>query len=71
MIEVMKVLKCILLVYLGIIIVFLLVCFVLFPVILSEYFNNEKYLYLLLISIPILLGVIYYYSEPINYRPKR
>jgi len=68
----MKILKCILSVYLAAIIVFLLGCFVSFPVVLSEHFNDEKYLFLFLINIPILLGVIFYYTgEPINYRPKR
>lgn len=68
----MKVLKCILLVYLGAIIVFLLGLFVSFPVILSEYFNDEKYLFLFFINIPILLGVIYHFTgEPINYRPSK
>jgi len=68
----MKVLKSIMYVYLGMLFVFLIGLFVVFPILLSEYFENENYLFLFLINIPALLGFLFHYSgEPINYRPKR
>jgi len=69
----MKILKSVLQVYIGIAIIFAIGLFICAPAILAEYFNNEFFYWLFLINIPIFLGLIIHYVEPIggNTRPRR
>jgi len=70
----MKILKTILHVYLGILIISVFGIFLLFPIFLVNYFNNENYFFIFLVNLPIIFGFIFHYIEPIgetNIRPKR
>jgi len=58
-------------VYLGMLFLFLIGFFVAFPIFLSEYFENENYLFLFLINIPAFLGFIFHYLDYESERPKR
>lgn len=70
----MEILKKIGYVYLALIGFMALALFLSFPVILSDYFKNENYLWLFLINLPIFFGIIFHYIEPIGMthtRPRR
>jgi len=67
----MKVLKQIMYIYLGILAISAFGLIILFPIILTVYFENDNYYWLFLINLPIILGFIFVYDEPISMRPKR
>ena len=72
--KIMKILKSIMYVYLGIIGCIGAVVLITFPFILSEYFEYKNYLLLFFINLPIILGFMFIYLEPeFNHssRPRR
>ena len=57
------VLKNILLVYVSAIIIFVFGSLVLLPVILSTFLNDDRYMFLYIITLPVILGVIFTYTN--------
>jgi hypothetical protein len=62
----MKILENILNVYLFILVTIALLFLILSPMILSEYLQNENYLWLFFVNLPILIGFLYAYIDNIN-----
>jgi len=67
----MKILKTVGYIYLGILILIGIAIFLLFPIFMVKYFNNENYFFIFLINLPIFFAVMFQYMDFESGRPKK